>query len=90
MANNDDGMISFLPEAMLRDLKAVNAEVVTMMTNIPKLNKFLENTKTPAQADGSFKALTTNIEAATKKQTDSYEKLRLAENYEDLNNFLMK
>jgi len=80
MVNNDDGMISFLPEAMLRDLKAVNAEVVTMMTNIPKLNKFLENTKTPAQADGSFKALTDQIKAQDKAIADLQGKLlKLAE-----------
>jgi len=72
MAAND-GLIEGLAPGVLVELQAYNKEIVTAMGNIPKLNDFLKNTKTPAQADGSFKALNDQIT----KQDELIKKLQL-------------
>ena len=72
MAAND-GLIEGLAPGVLVELQAYNKEIVTAMGNIPKLNDFLKNTKTPAQADGSFKALNDQIA----KQDELIRKLQL-------------
>jgi len=74
MAAND-GLIEGLAPGVLVELQAYNKEIVTAMGNIPKLNDFLKNTKTPAQADGSFKALTDQIKAQDKAIADLQKKL---------------
>lgn len=74
MAAND-GLIEGLAPGVLVELQAYNKEIVTAMGNIPKLNDFLKNTKTPANADASFKALTDQIKAQDKAIADLQKKL---------------
>jgi tape measure domain-containing protein len=62
----------------LEELKKANAEIVTMVSNVKKVNENLIGAKTPSGSDGALKALTAEYqkqEEAIKKLQEQLERL---------------